>query len=65
MDNDRPAWPNYIFEKINGRQFLDRMGINAIPRFLIVGRDGRIIHADAARPSDKDIKDILDAALAR
>ena len=65
MDNDRPAWPNYIFEKISGRQFLDRMGINAIPRFLIVGRDGRIIHADAARPSDKDIKDILDAALAR
>ena len=65
MDNDKPAWPNYIFEKNSGKQFLDQMGIHAIPRFLIVGRDGRIIHTDAARPSDKDIKSILDEALAR
>ena len=65
VDKDQPGWPNYIFEKISGRQFLDRMGINAIPRFLIVGRDGRIIHVNAARPSDKDIKSVIDAALAR
>ena len=65
MDNDQPGWPNYIFEKISGRQFLDRMGINAIPRFIIVGSDGRILEVDAARPSDKDINSILDKALAR
>ena len=65
VDKDQPGWPNYIFEKISGRQFLDRMGINAIPRFIIVGRDGRIIHVNAARPSDKDIKSVIDAALAR
>lgn len=65
MDKDQPGWPNYIFEKISGRKFLDAMGINAIPRFVIVGRDGKLITVDAARPSDKDIKAHLDAALAQ
>lgn len=63
VDKDQPGWPNYIFESISGRQFLEQMGINAIPRFLIMGRDGRIIDTNAARPSDKDIKDVLNAAL--
>ena len=63
MDNDRPGWPNYIFEPASGRQFLDAMSIHAIPRFVIVGKDGRLISADAARPSDKNIKAVLDAAL--
>ena len=63
MDNDRPGWPNYIFEPASGRQFLDAMSIHAIPRFVIVGKDGRLISADATRPSDKNIKAVLDAAL--
>lgn len=65
MDADHPQWPNYIFDKITGRQFLEAMGINAIPRFIIVGRDGRIISVDAVRPSDKEVVAALDAALAR
>lgn len=65
MDADRPQWPNYIFDKVSGRQFLEAMGINAIPRFVIVGRDGRIISVDAVRPSDKEVTAALDAALAR
>lgn len=41
------------------------MSINSIPRFVIVGADGRILSANAARPSDKDIATVLDAALTR
>ena len=63
MDNDRPGWPNYIFDPASGREFLNAMSIQAIPRFVIVGADGRLISADAARPSDKNIKAVLDAAL--
>ena len=41
------------------------MGINAIPRFIIVGRDGKIISVDAARPSNKDIEKTLNEALGK
>jgi len=41
------------------------MSINSIPRFVIVGADGRILSVNAARPSNKDITTVLDAALAR
>lgn len=65
IDNDRPEWPNFIFEKKSGREFLDAMSIHAIPRFLLIGRDGRIIAVDAARPSNKEIENILNAAIAQ
>lgn len=65
IDKDQPTWPNYIFDKNSGSKFLEDMSINSIPRFVIVGADGRILSADAVRPSDKDIATVLDAALAR
>jgi len=37
--------------------------INSIPRFLIIGRDGKIVDNNAKRPSDNDIKNYLDALL--
>lgn len=65
IDKDQPAWPNYIFDKNSGSKFLEDMSINSIPRFVIVGADGRILSVNAARPSNKDITTVLDAALAR
>ena len=65
IDKDQLAWPNYIFDKNSGSKFLEDMSINSIPRFVIVGADGRILSANAARPSDKDIATVLDAALTR
>ena len=63
IDEDKPAWPNYIIESITGREFLDAMGINSIPRFITVGADGRIVSVKAARPSNKDIDSTLKAML--
>lgn len=65
VDRDNPQWPNFIFDVKTGREFLDAMGINAIPRFIIVGRDGKIISVDAARPSNKDIEKTLNEALGK
>ena len=59
IDEDKPEWPNYIIDKLTGNKFLDAMGINAIPRFITVGADGRIVSVKAARPSDKNIDSIL------
>ncbi|RNA60500.1 TlpA family protein disulfide reductase [Chryseobacterium nematophagum] len=38
--------------------------INAIPRFILIGKDGKIINSDAERPTDeKKIKQVLEKAL--
>jgi thiol-disulfide isomerase/thioredoxin len=37
--------------------------IGAIPRFILVGKDGNLIFADAPRPSSDEIRTILNSAL--
>ena len=44
---------------------MDAMGISGIPRFLLIGKDGRFISTDAERPSDENIVGILNAAIAQ
>ena len=65
LDRDKPEWPQYIFEKSSGDEFMDAMGISGIPRFLLIGKDGRFISTDAERPSDENIVGILNAAIAQ
>lgn len=65
IDRDKPRWPNFIFDAKTGREFLNAMGINAIPRFIITGRDGKIISVNAARPSNENIEKILNEAIGK
>ena len=37
--------------------------INAIPRYMLIDKNGKVINDDAPRPSDKDIRRILDRLL--
>jgi len=43
--------------------FVKAYGINAIPRFLLIGPDGKVIKADAARPSSVVLVELLDGLL--
>lgn len=65
MDRDKPEWPNFIFEPKTGREFLDAMSIHSIPRFIIVGADGKIKELNAERPSNENIDAILNDAIAK
>lgn len=65
LDRDKPEWSQYIFEKSSGDEFMDAMGISGIPRFIIIGKDGRFISTDAARPSNENIDIILNEATAQ
>ena len=43
--------------------FIRAYNINSIPRFILIGPDGKIISADAARPSSPDLTVVLDKLL--
>jgi thiol-disulfide isomerase/thioredoxin len=44
-------------------QFIKEYGINSIPRFILIDPTGKIVSADAARPSSAEIQVQLDALL--
>ncbi len=70
IDEDKEAWEKMVTEKeMMGLQlFADKAWdskickdylIKGIPRFMLVGSDGKIIDVDAPRPSSDEIKAIL------
>ncbi len=74
IDQDKKAWEAMVKDKnMKGIQlFADQAWsskivsdyrINGIPRFLIIGKDGMIVDANALRPSAKKLINVLDKAL--
>ena len=73
VDNlkDAGKWKQYITDHhLGGIQlitdnafrsgFIQQFNINSIPRFILIGPDGRIISADADRPSNPNLQKLLD-----
>lgn len=70
---DYDKWKNMLKEKGMGGiqlfagerkdEIMNPYKINGIPRFMLFGKDGKVINADAPRPSSSEIKAVIDAAL--
>lgn len=67
---DTEKWKNFVKEKSLGgvqlladkdwsSSFVQALDINSIPRFILVGPDGKIVNADAPRPSSPALTDKL------
>lgn len=56
IKKDNPDWPQYIFEPEDGEKFFTMMGINGIPRFMILNADGTVGVPEALRPSDEGVE---------
>lgn len=73
-DRDKAAWEKMVKDgDMKGIQlhmgpqdsFMDKYIINGIPRFILLDREGRIVKADAPRPSDPKITKLFDELLAK
>jgi thiol-disulfide isomerase/thioredoxin len=71
---DRQKWEAYLRkEDLKGVQLFagddaaDRLlkpyNVNGIPRFILIGKDGTIVSADAPRPSSPEIRPLIKARL--
>jgi thiol-disulfide isomerase/thioredoxin len=72
--DDKEKWKNFVAEReLGGIQLMEANGwesdimgaynINGIPRFLLIDQQGKIITAQAPRPSDKSTESLLLAHL--
>lgn len=54
LDQDKPEWPNYVFQGESGQQFMNALGVNGIPRFIVLSPDMTISRLDAPRPQNTE-----------
>ncbi|WP_220100623.1 TlpA family protein disulfide reductase [Chitinophaga oryzae] len=71
---DKEKWQAYVKDnQLKGEQlitdndfnvdFIKKFNINAIPRFILIGPDGKIVSANAKRPSDPALQQQLNGLL--
>lgn len=74
VSRDRQKWLNFLEkEALPGIQLfagsmanealMKPYNIKGIPRFILVGKDGKLIDADAPRPSSNEIRAVINSAL--
>lgn len=58
LREDQPAWKQFLY-----KDFCDLYGITGIPRFILIDASGKIITANAPRPSDPEIVQFIEGHL--
>ncbi len=59
LENDN----SYLLLNSDQATFTKRYHINSIPRYMLLGKDGKVISDDAPRPSDPKLKGLIDKYL--
>jgi thiol-disulfide isomerase/thioredoxin len=59
LDNEA----NFLFYNSDDAPFTKQFKINTIPRYMLISKDGKMIDADAPRPSDPKLKELIDKHL--
>ncbi len=52
-----------VADKAAESDFIKKMNINSIPRFILIDPSGKIISANALRPSNQELRDLLNKLL--
>lgn len=60
LKKDNPAWPQYLMPEEDANKLMSQMGINGIPRFIMLDEKGNVIFPDAKRPSDPELINDID-----
>jgi len=63
LAKDKPEWAQYQLTGDENRKFMTSMGIQGIPRFILLDAEGRFIQNDAVRPSSDNIDAVLNEAI--
>ncbi len=53
-------WNNFLLIDAAKTSFSKQYNINAIPRYLLFDREGRVINPEAPSPSDPALANLLD-----
>jgi len=54
---------DFLLLNADQASFMKKYSINSIPRYMLIGKDGKVIHEDAPRPSDQQLRKLIDRLL--
>lgn len=54
---------NFLLLNADQASFVKRYNINSIPRYILIGKDGKVLSEDAPRPSDQKLKELINQYL--
>lgn len=63
LAKDNPEWAQYVIKGDEKTKFMSSMGIQGIPRFILLDAQGNFIQNDAVRPSSENIDKVLNEAV--
>lgn len=63
LAKDNPGWAQYVITGDEKSKFMSSMGIQGIPRFILLDAQGNFIQNDAVRPSSDKIDTVLNDAV--
>lgn len=63
ITEEKPAWPQYILTDTGHAAVSGKYKINAIPRFIIVDKQGRLVALNAERPSSSGVYAQIESAV--
>ena len=58
-----PTTESYILPNPKNSAITKQFNITTIPRYMIIGKDGKVINGDAPRPSDPKVRQLFDELL--
>ncbi len=77
IDTEMPKWRNaittnnmnskynYVFVNFRESDFVKTHNVELIPRYMIFGKDSKLITDDAPRPSDSKLKELIEKVLSQ
>lgn len=63
LQRDKPDWPQYRMNADEEEKLMGSLNIKAIPRFILLDKEGKIIDLNAPRPSSDEVDSVLQAAI--
>ena len=63
IDEEKPAWAQYVLTEKGQEDVAQRYKISAIPRFILLDKDGKILALNAERPSSAGVTELIENAI--
>ena len=63
LDEEKPAWPQYIATKAGQESISGKYFVSGIPRFMLIDAEGNLVLINAPRPSDPDFAESIKSSL--
>ncbi len=65
ITDEQMEWQQFICEETQAEELSKNYNLRSIPRFLIIDSEGKLVDADAIRPSSGKVEELIESLIAK